>query len=128
MSFYFIDNTPQKHDSIDIKVLNEMIKCNRDDGTLAINSEYSIDKNNIQIVYPKEKHPDHIEKVPMVIETNIYSNNLTGYVSDASKPSEQSNNDEPKRTLKMDGITNFYIGSLTIVGLYLVYRLIQKSR
>jgi hypothetical protein len=127
MSYHFIDNTPQKHDSIDVQILNEMIQGYKKDGPLAITEEELIDKNKINFVYPKEKHPNKLEPVSVTIETDNESKNLTGYVGDANM-NNNSNNTESKNTLKMDGITNFYIGSLTIIGLYLVYRMIQKTR
>lgn len=124
MAFHFIDNTPQKHDSIDIQVLNEMIRGHKEDGPLAITD--SEGQNSVHKVYPKEKYPSQNDHIPFIVQTTDYSNNLVGYIGESPNSSDEKN--EPKRTLKMDGITNFYIGSLTIVGLYLLYRMIQKTR
>jgi hypothetical protein len=120
MSYKFLDNVPQKSNSIDVEVLNKMMHEYKKDSPLAINNEDEIDKNDIYAVYPNDKHMNN-DTVPIILERVENSMTLNGYVGDSE------NATEPKRTLKMDGITNFYISSLTIIGLYVVYRMIKRT-
>jgi len=120
MSYQFLDNVPQKSNSIDIEVLNKMMHEYKKDSPLAINNEDPIDKNEIYDVYPIDKHTKD-DTVPIVLERVDNSSILNGYVGDSDDATE------PKRTLEMDGITSFYISSLTIIGLYLVYRMIKRT-
>lgn len=120
MSYQFLDNVPQKPNSIYVEVLTEIMHEYKNDGPLAINNEDEIDKNEIYAVYPNDKRTNN-DTVPIILERVENSSILNGYVGDSDDAIE------PKRTLEMDGITGFYISSLTIIGLYLVYRMIKRT-
>jgi len=120
MSYKFLDNVPQKSNSVDVELLNKMIYEYKNDGPLAINNGDAIEKNEINAVYPNDKHINN-DSVPIILERDDNSATLNGYVGDSE------NATEPKRTLKMDGVTNFYISSLTIIGLYVVYKMIKRT-
>jgi hypothetical protein len=44
------------------------------------------------------------------------------------KEASVASTEDSKSTYKMDTLTQIYVGSLTVVGLYVVYRLINKTR
>jgi hypothetical protein len=45
-----------------------------------------------------------------------------------NKETTNAPTEDAKSTYKMDTLTQIYVGSLTVVGLYVVYRLINKGR
>jgi hypothetical protein len=83
----------------------------------------SDDKNLVPIAIKKEK--DNKSGYYVIVGNNKEDN---------SKPLTHYNEidylDEDQKTVpkKMDYVTGFYIGSLTIVGLFVFYRLLNKSK
>ena len=57
--------------------------------------------------------------------TNNYNNSKPEERPTPSNPSKHSN---PSAYLTGDYINNFYFASLTVVGLYIVFRMIKKTR
>jgi hypothetical protein len=62
----------------------------------------------------------------MILEDSIYED-VEEYIKEAKKGNvikDVSNKPEPK----MNMITRFYVGSLTVIGLFIFYRLIRRTR
>ena len=83
----------------------------------------SVDASNKEIPVIIKKHRDQY----LVLENNAkdYENNDVYIDSWADLPTNKK--DEPVKP-KMDRVTQFYLGSITVVALFVFFRLIQKSR
>lgn len=74
------------------------------------------------------------KSIPVVLTPDEKSNGQTQYdvfVDDGSKKESFTAYDNDVRyytKVEMDFTTRFYVGSLTIVGLYLFYRIMARSR
>ena len=109
-----------------------------------VRSSYKPDKNNRHVNFLPSSIND---KIDVLIKTEIKSDKEEQYVVLAknanesdnfildnenikqNEPTDDSTDDSTKKNVKkMDVITNIYIGSLTVVALFLVYRFIQKSK
>jgi hypothetical protein len=74
--------------------------------------------------------------IPISIEQNSVNNNfmiLEGNTIDKVNTTLQNDKkgirtDAPSLKTKMNFSTQFYVGSLTVVGLFVLYRLIQKTK
>lgn len=62
------------------------------------------------------------------VEENIYNDIWNNRDPSISKPVELNMENNPSKKVKMNMVTQFYVGSLSIVGLYILYRVIQKTR
>uniref|UniRef100_A0A6C0JJA3 Uncharacterized protein n=1 Tax=viral metagenome TaxID=1070528 RepID=A0A6C0JJA3_9ZZZZ len=132
--YVFLDNLPKK--KIDEEIINQLIEGYEQGapfGPLANNKEDHNERKNIDRVYQKDKQTyEQKEHIPIIIENDRYSNSYTAYLPDfyekkmANKEVDKESNQ--KKEYKMDSVTNFYVGSLTILGLYVLYRMIQKTR
>jgi hypothetical protein len=80
---------------------------------------------------------DSSKGIPVIIQKhrNQYfvlqdarNNNDNNVYSDSWADIPTENDKETKKTPKMDVITQFYFGSLSVVALFIVFRMIQKSR
>jgi len=135
INYKIIDNIPQKNmNNIDIDTIkiNEMII-----GYDTIQKTSNIDKTNkydLEIIQ---------EQIPVIVKKNNDNNiKKNGYIVvldngdtiDKSQEQEDyivnpaSNNNKKNDNNKMSTFTTFYVGSLTIVGLFIFYRLIQKTK
>jgi len=132
--YVFLDNLPKKKpDEVIINQLIEGYEGGDSFGPLANNKEDHNERKQIDNVYKKDKQAnEQKDHIPIIIENDRHSNSYTAYLPDfyekkmASK--ELNNETKRKREYKMDAVTNFYVGSLTILGLYVLYRMIQKTR
>jgi len=91
-------------------------------GNLAVNSSYSEHHNEI---LPAVIKPG-INNDYVVLEHGLNINDL-----DNDNPNDKRVDIKKKlveQKYKMDYATTFYVGSLTVVGLFVFYRLIQKTR
>lgn len=63
-------------------------------------------------------------------DTQLYSYNANNIINEIEEEINiKINKEEPTTVIvHWDPITHFYFGSLTVVGLYILYRLMQKSR
>lgn len=151
----FIDNIPNKNtnyftpitDFDDFRDINKMIEgfepIDNEDleySSYNVRSSYKPDKNNRHVNFLPSSIND---KIDVLIKTEIKSDKEEQYVVLAKNANESDNfildnenknQNEPtddsskKNVKKMDVVTNIYIGSLTVVALFLVYRFIQKSK
>lgn len=123
-NYKIIDNIPKKRESPnenEIMIVNEMIE-----GFETVqNTLDDIDNTN------KYKTELNHEQVPIVIKP-IQDKTLTSYIAMIENPDEKR---EPIEHVKinssnaqMDMTTSFYVGSLSIIGLFILYRFIQKSK
>jgi hypothetical protein len=95
---------------------------------------YKSDLRSIQTNYNEKEE----SIIPVSIEQNKINNNfmvLEGDVYDKveeytrnDKHGIRTNIDDKKKVSKMDFSTQFYVGSLTVIGLFVFFRLIQKTR
>lgn len=151
----FIDNIPNKNtnyftpitDFDDFRDINKMIEgfepIDNEDleySSYNVRSSYKPDKNNRHVNFLPSSIND---KIDVLIKTEIKSDKEEQYIVLAKNANESDNfildnenknQNEPtddsskKNVKKMDVVTNIYIGSLTVVALFLVYRFIQKSK
>lgn len=132
--YVFLDNLPKKKpDEVIINQLIEGYEGEDSFGPLANNKEDHNERKQIDKVYQNDKQANEQKgHIPIIIENDRHSNSYTAYLPDfyekkmANK--ELNNETKRKREYKMDAVTNFYVGSLTILGLYVLYRMIQKTR
>ena len=136
INYNIIDNIPKKYinndndKNIDTIKINEMIV-----GYETVQNTSDLDSTN---KYNLEVNQEHI---PIVIknnnDNNIKKNGYIAMVDDGKSksipvqkpiPSSTNNTNTNTNTNKMSTFTSFYVGSLTIVGLFIVYRLIQKTK
>lgn len=126
-NYKIIDNIPKKRESPnenDIMIVNEMIE-----GFETVqNTLDDIDNTN------KYKTELNHEQIPIVIKP-IQDKKLTSYIAMIENPDEKKEPYEPIEHVKinssntqMDMTTSFYVGSLSIIGLFILYRFIQKSK
>ena len=95
---------------------------------------YKSDLLKVNTKYNEKEH----EIVPISIEQHEINNEymiLEGNV--LNKVNETLNNDKKGTPIKIESnkienkmnyITQFYVGSLTVVGLFILYRMLQKTR
>lgn len=117
INYKIIDNLPQKQiDKLDVKMINQMIEgYDTVQNTLDINSTNKFDLD----FYKKKNY------IALTNNERYDSDNDMDYDDDNKK------NKIIKSTIpnnKLNPINTFYIGSLTIVGLFIFYRIIQKSK
>jgi hypothetical protein len=131
INYNIIDNIPKKYinkdNNIDTIKINEMIV-----GYETVQNTSDLDSTN---KYNLEVNQEHI---PIVIknnnDNNIKKNGYIAMVDDGKSNSIPVQKPIPisttntTNTNKMSTFTSFYVGSLTIVGLFIVYRLIQKTK
>ena len=103
--------------------------------------------NGVDLLFPKTTiigssfQHNSSETIPVVItttdQTSTKDDNYVALVDSGNKPDtlattlSNKTNKEQKTDIdeyKNDYITQFYVGSLTIVGVYIVYRIIQRTR
>jgi hypothetical protein len=131
INYKIIDNLPQKKmDKLDVQLINQMIEgYDTVQNTLDINStnKYDLDINNTDNISIKKINND----VDRKIHYNFVTNNSR---YDSDNDMDYDDNDKKniiKNTVpdnKLNSINAFYIGSLTIVGLFIFYRMIQKTK
>jgi hypothetical protein len=154
----FIDNIPNKKtnyftpivDFDNFRDINTIIEGFE----IIDNDDLEYSSYNASTSYKKEKKNRHVDflpsslndKIDALIKKEINTDKPEQYIILAKKNNEtdtilfdiENNQNEPtdkstdkssnKDVKKMDIITNIYIGSLTVVALFLVYRFIQKSK
>jgi hypothetical protein len=130
MDYKLIDNIPQKRDIVstkDVLILNQMIE-GFDTVQNTLDNINKTNKYDLELTH---------EQVPIVITKNHVSDNnkKSNYIVLLDNDSEYNSKEEaidyvPKKasSSKMDITTSFYIGSLSILGLFILHRLIQKTK
>lgn len=151
----FIDNIPNKNtnyftpitDFDSFRDINTLIE-----GFQIIDSEdLEYSSYNTRSSYKNEKKDRHVkflpsslnDKIDALIKREINTDKPEQYVvlaknanesdnflldNENKKQNESTDDSSKKNVKKMDVVTNIYIGSLTVVALFLVYRFIQKSK
>ena len=151
----FIDNIPNKNtnyfkpitDSDNFRDINTLIEGFE----IIDNEDLEYSSYNARSSYKNEKKDRHVEflpsslndKIDALIKREINTDKQEQYVvlaknanesdnflldNENKKQNESTDDSSKKNVKKMDVVTNIYIGSLTVVALFLVYRFIQKSR
>lgn len=125
--YKIIDNIPQKRDVVkpaDILIINQMIE-GFDTVQNTLDNIDNTNKYNLELNH---------EQVPIIIKP-VQDKKLTNYIAMIDNGDEKREPFEtieyvPKNSSKvqMDMTTSFYIGSLSIVGLFILYRFIQRSK
>ena len=91
---------------------------------IPVNTNYNNDNDKIiPVTISKEKNQYIVLEEDLLFGEREHENDVIPeqYIT---LPEKSTKNEKPK----MDLITQFYIGSLTVVGLFVFYRLIQKTR
>jgi hypothetical protein len=90
--------------------------------------------DKIEALIKKETNPDKPEQYIVLAKNDndndkLLMNDETNYYEHPDKTQKKSDDESSKKnTTKMDIYTSVYVGSLTVVALFLLYRFIQKSR
>jgi len=123
--YKIIDNIPQKKDAVrptDVLVNNqegfETVQNTLDN--IDTTNKYDVEVNN--------------EQVPIIIKP-VQDSKLMNYIALIENTDEKKEKFEtieyvPRNSslVQMDMVTSFYVGSLSIVGLFILYRFIQRSK
>ena len=151
----FIDNIPNKNtnyftpitDFDNFRDINTLIEGFE----IIDNEDLEYSSYNARSSYKNEKKDRHVEflpsslndKIDALIKREINADKPEQYVvlaknanesdnflldNENKKQNESTDDSSKKNVKKMDVVTNIYIGSLTVVALFLVYRFIQKSK
>jgi hypothetical protein len=83
--------------------------------------------SNYQIISQKNADPVVIAKLPdedLAPKNSVVSNE--DYKKETSQPTPTPT--KPNKKSKDDYLFQFYLGSLTVVGLFILFRMIQKSK
>jgi len=114
INYKIIDNLPQKKiEKLDAQIINEMIEgYDTVQNTLDINSTNKYDSD----FYKKKKNIKLTDRY----DSDNYMD-YDNYNKDKNVKSTIPNS-------KFNLINTFYIGSLTVVGLFVFYRMIQKTK
>lgn len=151
----FIDNIPNKKtnyftpitDFDNFRDINTLIEGFE----IIDNEDLEYSSYNARSSYKNKKKDRHVEflpsslndKIDALIKREINTDKPEQYVvlaknanesdnflldNENKKQNESTDDSSKKNVKKMDVVTNIYIGSLTVVALFLVYRFIQKSK
>jgi hypothetical protein len=128
LNYKIIDNLPQKKiDKIDVQMINEMIEgYDTVQNTLDINST---NKYDLEIKKSSNNSQENKSYIISVNKFNYDSDNNIDYDIDYNDIDKKNNiikASVPNNNL--NPINAFYIGSLTIVGLFIFYRIVQKTK
>jgi len=127
INYKIIDNLPQKKmDKLDVQLINQIIEgYDTVQNTLDINStnKYDLDTNNSENISIKKVQNNYDEKKNFVALMDKHD-----YYSDDDNNNKKNMIKSTKPENKSNPITSFYIGSLTIIGLFIFYRMIQKTK
>lgn len=137
-NYKFIDNIPTTPDSLNenLGIINKLMEGYEASNTLDNlgSNGYSNEVNlqQIPIVFKKDKNKDSNNIIAMVANDDDDSDDDGDIMPRA--PSKKDTDKKPLPIKKnptdysdMDLTTQFYVGSITIIGLYILYRFIQKS-
>jgi hypothetical protein len=118
INYKIIDNLPQKKmDNLDVQMINQMIEgYDTVQNTLDINSTNKYDLDFYKKNYIALTDIDHYAS-----DNDMdYDDNKKKKFIKSTIPNNNNNNLNP--------INTFYIGSMTIIGLFIFYRIIQKTK
>lgn len=95
-------------------------------------NDYPSDLIEPKIILSNEKlsKPDNInvEKIKQIIHNNELKHNIPNQKDHSKKNDKQNKNIDPEKYLSNHSIAQFYFASLTIVGLYVIFQMIHKSK
>jgi hypothetical protein len=85
--------------------------------------------SNYQVITNGAADPIVLTKLPGENLTNTETtiNGHTNVQTTSSQPSENKTKSKKEKTMD-DYVFQFYLGSLTVVGLFVLFRMIQKSK
>jgi hypothetical protein len=113
INYKIIDNLPQKKmEKLDAQMINEMIEG------------YDTVQNTLDINSTNKYDSDFCKKKNYIKLTDRYDSDNDMDYDNYNKKNE---NIKPTNS-KFNSINTFYIGSLTVVGLFVFYRMIQKTK
>ena len=93
-------------------------------GVIPVNTKYNDKDNNmLPITIKPGKNNEYV-----VLENDIMDYNNSDKMVTNIPVTKDTEKQEPKAEYKMDFSTQIYVGSLTVIGLFVFYRLIQKTR
>jgi hypothetical protein len=117
INYKIIDNLPQKKtEKLDVQMINQMIEG------------YDTVQNTLDDINSTNKYDlDFYKKKYIAFTDNdrYDSDNDMNY-DDNNKKNQIVKSSTPNN--KLNSINTFYVGSLTIVGLFIFYRMIQKTK
>jgi ACT domain-containing protein len=124
-SYTIIDNIPQnkKPNNMNVVMINQLIE-GFDTVQNTLENIDNTNKYNVELNYkqvPILLKPEQTEKSGKYMA--IVENH-----SDKDETKEIIEYIPKKQPFKMDMVTSFYVGSLSVVGLFILYRFIQKSK
>lgn len=125
---YLQQNDPDYNLHYDSDSDSETVKVNRYKPSLngASYTECSKDIEEIQIAATKV-NPNGDSQYTVIMGGSSYGIPEEQWANDSQKK-ELIKLTEPEGSPKYDFLTQFYIGSLTVVGLFILFRVIQKTR
>jgi hypothetical protein len=117
LNYKIIDNLPQKKmDILDVQMINQMIEgYDTVQNTLDINST-----NKYDLDFYKKNY------IALTDIDRYDSDNDMDY--DDNKKKKFIKSTIPNNKNNLNPINTFYIGSMTIIGLFIFYRIIQKTK
>jgi|UniRef100_A0A6C0DLE9 hypothetical protein len=127
--FAIIDNEDLEHSSYNTRPSYKNEKKNRHVEFLPSSLNDKIDA-----IIKKEINADKPEQYVVLAKNDnetdkfLLDNHINHVENTYTKQNDSIDNSSKNNKKKMDVVTNVYIGSLTIVALFLVYRFIQKSK
>lgn len=131
INYKIIDNLPQKKmDKLDVQMINQMIEgYDTVQNTLDINStnKYDLDVKNTDNITIKKISNEFYNKNNYITVSDRYDSDNDMDYENIYKKKDIINATKPNNN-KLNPINAFYIGSLTVVGLFIFYRIIQKSK
>lgn len=118
INYKIIDNLPQKKtEKLDVQMINQMIE-GYDTVQNTLDDINSTNKYDLDF-YKKKKY------IAFTDNDRYDSDNDMDY-DDNNKKNQIIKSTRPNN--KLNSINTFYVGSLTIVGLFIFYRMIQKTK
>jgi hypothetical protein len=133
-------NRPLSSTSIDNKNIDKSIKGKltpaediHKSGNIPINTKYNLKEGPIVPIAIKPENSNYVVVVENKKTVNTHSDvldytNSDKLITDMPVPKNKTEKDKEKSDYKMNLTTQFYVGSLTVIGLFVFYRLLQKTR
>jgi hypothetical protein len=126
--FQLIDNEDLEYSSYNTPTSYKNEKKNKHIAFLPSSLNEKIDA-----IIKKEMNSDKQEQYLVLAKNDNDTNNLlldnhVNHLENSDMKQKNTDDESSKKNNKMNIFTNIYVGSLTVVALFLVFRFIQKSR
>ncbi len=119
LSYLFTDNTPKKHNMLD-----NQLECDKCDCTNKIIPAYTGSVDNTEFENDDEEEIEG--EVTKDGEGNLVF--LSGMPIMSDLLDLASDDDEEESEFKMTGATHLYASGMTIIGLFILYRLMMRYK